>query len=87
MRLCFRTILFGKISVSKYENNRRTYKHGLYKTASYLHSIFLTTEVWGGHKNVQNITDLHHEQHTTQQQHSTEHTAFQYVILFNYVLL
>jgi len=33
--------------------------------------------------NVQNITDLHCEQHPTQQQHSTEHTAFQYVILFN----
>jgi len=86
MKLCFRTILFGKISVSKHENNR-TYKHGIYKTASYLHSIFLTTEVMGGHMNVQNITDLHREEHPTQQQHSTEHTAFQYVILFNFVLL
>jgi len=86
MKLRSRTILFGKISVSKHENNSRTYKHGIYKTASYLYSIFLTTEVMGGHMNVQNITDLQRE-HPTQQHHSTEHTAYQYVILFNYVLL
>jgi hypothetical protein len=47
--------LFGKISVSKHKNNRLTQEQEVYKTDRYMHSIFLTTELRGGHKNVQKI--------------------------------
>lgn len=46
-------------SVSKHENNTWTYEHEIYKTDSYRHSMFLTTKVRGGHKNVQRTSQTY----------------------------